>query len=134
MRLVRSGGLHDPLRAAARRLKRSGDRNCSSERGWTRPAIRKRVRGHDGDLFATVQLSLGARRYPRAATQESSSFQESEIFSWRPRYSDWPGVSHGVRHDLRSEEHTSELQSLMSISYAVFCLKKKQETQLQTVK
>src|SRR3546814_6349664 len=27
----------------------------------------------------------------------------------------------------RSEEHTSELQSLMRISYAVFCLKKKQE-------
>src|SRR3546814_9111959 len=27
----------------------------------------------------------------------------------------------------RSEEHTSELQSLMSISYAVFCLKKKQQ-------
>src|SRR3546814_8906791 len=30
-----------------------------------------------------------------------------------------------VRHKLRSEEHTSELQSLMRISYAVFCLKKK---------
>src|SRR3546814_3485373 len=29
------------------------------------------------------------------------------------------------RADLRSEEHTSELQSLMRISYAVFCLKKK---------
>src|SRR3546814_2964212 len=28
----------------------------------------------------------------------------------------------------RSEEHTSELQSLMSISYAVFCLKKKNNT------
>src|SRR3546814_1120657 len=28
----------------------------------------------------------------------------------------------------RSEEHTSELQSLMRISYAVFCLKKKQQT------
>src|SRR3546814_8246538 len=28
-------------------------------------------------------------------------------------------------HQLRSEEHTSELQSLMRISYAVFCLKKK---------
>src|SRR3546814_3390936 len=28
---------------------------------------------------------------------------------------------------LRSEEHTSELQSLMRISYAVFCLKKKTE-------
>src|SRR3546814_4004529 len=30
---------------------------------------------------------------------------------------------------VRSEEHTSELQSLMRISYAVFCLKKKTETQ-----
>src|SRR3546814_2950134 len=30
-----------------------------------------------------------------------------------------------VEHDRRSEEHTSELQSLMRISYAVFCLKKK---------
>src|SRR3546814_7789130 len=29
------------------------------------------------------------------------------------------------RHRFRSEEHTSELQSLMSISYAVFCLKTK---------
>src|SRR3546814_7189951 len=30
----------------------------------------------------------------------------------------------GMAHSLRSEEHTSELQSLMRISYAVFCLKK----------
>src|SRR3546814_2617411 len=30
----------------------------------------------------------------------------------------------------RSEEHTSELQSLMRISYAVFCLKKKKKTQI----
>src|SRR3546814_2121119 len=35
----------------------------------------------------------------------------------------------GLRHPLRSEEHTSELQSLMRISYAVFCLKKKTPTQ-----
>src|SRR3546814_1759379 len=32
------------------------------------------------------------------------------------------------RGDVRSEEHTSELQSLMRISYAVFCLKKKKPT------
>src|SRR3546814_9956105 len=31
----------------------------------------------------------------------------------------------GIRQHERSEEHTSELQSLMRISYAVFCLKKK---------
>src|SRR3546814_4168619 len=33
--------------------------------------------------------------------------------------------------NLRSEEHTSELQSLMRISYAVFCLKKKKMTPIQ---
>src|SRR3546814_1931603 len=33
---------------------------------------------------------------------------------------------------LRSEEHTSELQSLMRISYAVFCLKKKKSTNNRT--
>src|SRR3546814_3152675 len=32
------------------------------------------------------------------------------------------------RYRRRSEEHTSELQSLMRISYAVFCLKKKKKT------
>src|SRR3546814_2851002 len=39
------------------------------------------------------------------------------------------GIAYGSRDsliaDARSEEHTSELQSLMRISYAVFCLKKK---------
>src|SRR3546814_4070801 len=44
------------------------------------------------------------------------------------QHHDLIGVDHGgeaVRDDDRSEEHTSELQSLMRISYAVFCLKKK---------
>src|SRR3546814_8500542 len=36
------------------------------------------------------------------------------------------------RHAVRSEEHTSELQSLMRISYAVFCLKKKTQKTQQT--
>src|SRR3546814_1305048 len=51
----------------------------------------------------------------------------------------WKGRRHGPRKDRRwarawsrrSEEHTSELQSLMRISYAVFCLKKK--TNIQTM-
>src|SRR3546814_9542862 len=34
---------------------------------------------------------------------------------------------------IRSEEHTSELQSLMRISYAVFCLKKKKKTEDTTI-
>src|SRR3546814_10196405 len=46
-------------------------------------------------------------------------------------------AAHLVHHiggplDRRSEEHTSELQSLMRISYAVFCLKKKKKKQQTT--
>src|SRR3546814_4063031 len=37
-------------------------------------------------------------------------------------------IERGTRLADRSEEHTSELQSLMRISYAVFCLKKKKQT------
>src|SRR3546814_5492364 len=50
----------------------------------------------------------------------------------RPTTAPWKGAleegfnTYGVL--IRSEEHTSELQSLMRISYAVFCLKKKQKT------
>src|SRR3546814_1549750 len=40
--------------------------------------------------------------------------------------------SQHVGHRHRSEEHTSELQSLMRISYAVFCLKKKKNTTTHT--
>src|SRR3546814_2521722 len=40
----------------------------------------------------------------------------------------------GRRDALRSEEHTSELQSLMRISYAVFCLKKKKHKKYKTKK
>src|SRR3546814_7183701 len=41
-----------------------------------------------------------------------------------------------ARHagDIRSEEHTSELQSLMRISYAVFCLKKKKKQKTKQTK
>src|SRR3546814_7596507 len=55
-----------------------------------------------------------------------------------PVDSDFPGhcdadVARACQQVARSEEHTSELQSLMRISYAVFCLKKKKNTnQIQT--
>src|SRR3546814_5695616 len=42
-------------------------------------------------------------------------------------------IAAGSHPDFRSEEHTSELQSLMRISYAVFCLKKKKQNKKQTV-
>src|SRR3546814_9962620 len=43
--------------------------------------------------------------------------QAGDRFPW--------GIALVPRQSLRSEEHTSELQSLMRISYAVFCLKQK---------
>src|SRR3546814_4505410 len=45
-----------------------------------------------------------------------------------PKSQEFPNI--GCYLEIRSEEHTSELQSLMRISYAVFCLKKKKLTNL----
>src|SRR3546814_4344509 len=44
----------------------------------------------------------------------------------------WPIQDRGRGRSRRSEEHTSELQSLMRISYAVFCLKKKNKQKSDT--
>src|SRR3546814_6463709 len=49
-----------------------------------------------------------------------------EEFAWGPSAEIYCGEGGDVV-ELRSEEHTSELQSLMRISYAVFCLKKKKK-------
>src|SRR3546814_3124721 len=77
------------------------------------------------------------RRPPRS-TRTDTLFPYTTLFRSGPRH---PGRSRTgpdlVRHrrrprprhglQYRSEEHTSELQSLMRISYAVFCLKKKKK-------
>src|SRR3546814_1620509 len=44
------------------------------------------------------------------------------------------GIARDGQRRERSEEHTSELQSLMRISYAVFCLKKKKTDNISTTK
>src|SRR3546814_3504073 len=65
----------------------------------------------------------------RADTRHGSESEESE---WnrpvRSGRADLKATLGKVDHQNRSEEHTSELQSLMRISYAVFCLKKKNDT------
>src|SRR3546814_10754717 len=63
-------------------------------------------------------VSMRARPEPAADSGEALRIEGlPEVPLWRP--------SPMVGHSMRSEEHTSELQSLMRISYAVFCLKKK---------
>src|SRR3546814_3162318 len=71
----------------------------------TRAAARARARpaGDGGAARAVGQLSVAARKRRAAAD----------------------GGGHHRAAPPRSEEHTSELQSLMRSSYAVFCLKKK---------
>src|SRR3546814_3209906 len=73
-------------------------------------------RSGDGILLGRC---LGPRR---AAAQDSQHAQYRHAQCAQPE----PRAAH------RSEEHTSELQSLMRISYAVFCLKKKKQEQPHT--
>src|SRR3546814_5977701 len=56
-----------------------------------------------------------------AAAREADERRDAKGFQEAKHYG-WAGPGDGSR---RSEEYTSELQSLMRISYAVFCLKKK---------
>src|SRR3546814_7914779 len=65
---------------------------------------------------------------PPERTRHRETRTAKRPFIWRP----WGRTNIGSTSFLsaaRSEEHTSELQSLMRISYAVFCLKKKNKEQ-----
>src|SRR3546814_2093835 len=78
-------------------------------------------RRHEGDLRAgaVAGIALHRQRYLRVAATEAHEV----LFAATPDGELEP-LAERV-HDRRSDEHTSELQSLMRISYAVFCLKKK---------
>src|SRR3546814_1838296 len=69
---------------------------------------------HAVDRVGAFQALL-ARPAPRGAVSIKAAIQGFREFA----------VHHEAIPDGRSEEHTSELQSLMRISYAFFCLKKK---------
>src|SRR3546814_4464155 len=64
----------------------------------------------------THKIPTGAPPMPRMPAQPPAHLADMPMYCL---YQAWAQAS-------RSEEHTSELQSLMRISYAVFCLKKKQ--------
>src|SRR3546814_4937781 len=69
----------------------------------------------DGDLVEY----LPARRIAEIAGEDRRILGERDLGE--------PAADDRLADILRSEEHTSELQSLMRISYAVFCLKKKKK-------
>src|SRR3546814_11326143 len=68
----------------------------------------------------------GAALYSQRGPQRAIAIHASLSPRTARRHHDVPGPDpHAAEILGRSEEHTSELQSLMRISYAVFCLKKK---------
>src|SRR3546814_4419272 len=76
---------------------------------------------------ALVRLPLIQRRRDLALGQNTGCFISGYRGSPLGTYDQqlWRAGKLLKQHHVRSEEHTSELQSLMRISYAVFCLKKK---------
>src|SRR3546814_4981301 len=68
----------------------------------------------------------------RRRDQGGDSRHRVDQLHFRPLFTVTPGPTWGLAQEAadRSEEHTSELQSLMRISYAVFCLKKKKKQQI----
>src|SRR3546814_3739576 len=85
-----------------------------------------------------LQLAVAAARIDQRINEGGEALHPQSMFSesghrfrvWtcgmvnRPHPHSRPTRAHARTADAGSEEHTSELQSLMRISYAVFCLKK----------
>src|SRR3546814_7935196 len=108
---------------------------CSSDLIAASRGFRRAV--HDADLHADL-----VDEHHHALRARDVAGQLAQCLRHQTRLHADAGVAHlafdfGLRHqrrdridddhvDARSEEHTSELQSLMRNSYAVFCLKKKQ--------
>src|SRR3546814_3864163 len=84
-------------------------------------------------LFPYTTLFRSGLEAPQSARHDRHGFHGAVLPGHRAL--GYPGQGRGSAHRVtarqrapeRSEEHTSELQSLMRISYAVFCLKKKKK-------
>src|SRR3546814_6787412 len=104
---------------------------CSSDLGG------KRLNGFNS-IFATASIDAAKRYYTEFASQQkdlppAQRLKIGLIYSFAANEGETDGLlseeefeTEGL--DQGSEEHTSELQSLMRISSAVFCLKKKKQT------
>src|SRR3546814_4969496 len=101
---------------------------CSSDLRIERPEIpfrynvrwrRKRI---GRNIVIRVTQVIGCEIHCRC--KDDQEYTEPEAILRRVVRMEGNGVLGSLHIDTRSEEHTSELQSLMRISYAVFCLKK----------
>src|SRR3546814_9127311 len=90
------------------------------DRGWERIRSKVVVETRDGRSFErwADENYRGSPHNPLSDAEVEGKFRDCAA-----------GLLDEARIDARSEEHTSELQSLMRISYAVFCLKKNKKHQ-----
>src|SRR3546814_7445617 len=91
--------------------------STASSRWTSRP--RSRYKGGEPKEFAAMA------EFPRKTPADWRAQAAKDLKGRSPDDLTWE-TPEGIA--VRSEEHTSELQSLMRISYAVFCLKKKKQT------
>src|SRR3546814_5990195 len=77
---------------------------------------------------AAAFIDCDAAQHDRRAAGLDRPGMDQIVALAHPDVRPHPAVGRHFRIFDRSEEHTSELQSLMRISYAVFCLKKKNNT------
>src|SRR3546814_8681469 len=88
--------------------------------------------GEDGPTHQPIEHVMSLRMIPNLDVyRPADAVETAECWELALKKQDGPGLLALTRQNLpqlrleRSEEHTSELQSLMRISYAVFCLKQK---------
>src|SRR3546814_10851663 len=92
--------------------------------GWNPSAPSLEAAGPaDPEIVDEFEFGLKADFFDRHLRTNLAAF----TYSFDGLQSTLSQIIDGVAINNRSEEHTSELQSLMRISYAVFCLKKKKK-------
>src|SRR3546814_1538540 len=98
---------------------------CASDlRAWTGSAAQRPAAWRKGACSTATGAAIANKRACASATgrRGDSGITGAEL----TKLTVWRGDDDAkLRPACRSEEHTSELQSLMRTSYAVFCLKKK---------
>src|SRR3546814_924157 len=134
----RDGGLRPGPAAVAGRRAAAAQRGDDASRGRAGRRDDAAADRHDlpGGEPAALADRARERRLPAQAARRGEARAarcgDADAGADRPRGLRAPSAAPALRrHEaagLRSEEHTSELQSLMRSSYAVFCLKKKRST------
>src|SRR3546814_4771822 len=105
-----------PIAMIAQRLGMAREVGRIGERLRDRPAVGDGDEVEEGEFQHAGRYAVGVREVQGA---KAPPLQRRGLQTMPARPSANPSA-----HRWRSEEHTSELQSLMRISYAVFCLKK----------